>query len=178
LTHASVTISSQHSSASSAGAKEFDPQIAWESLRDQLYAQLLKSSLLSLLTRSCSDTKLKVSWIAPAGHSGFPRISLVAQSIRSSMGLPHDKAKLGPDSGSMGIMDIPDPVLSWERKRAQEVVAYVGNKLIGLHLAPDEARTIYNRLVASTWPDAGLKWPPAPREVALANLETKRRIKE
>jgi len=95
------------------------------------------------------------------------------------MGLSHDKAKLGLDSGSMGIMDIPDPVLSWERKRAQEVVAYVGNKLIGIHLTPDEARTIYNRLVASTWPpDAGLKWPPAPRDIALAKLATERRIKE
>jgi hypothetical protein len=173
LTHANVTISSPRSSASPAGEKAYVLGIDWESLRDQLYAQYLKSSPLLLSTRNYSDTKLLVSWTVPVTKSGTERTGVrIVRSTRSSMGLSHDKAKLGfPDSG--------DSVLSWERKRAQEAVAYVGNKLIGIHLTPDEARTIYNRLVASTWPDDGsMKWPPAPRDIALAKLATERRIKE
>lgn len=70
-------------------------------------------------------------------------------------------------------------IVSWERKRAQEVVAYISNKLIGIHLTPDEARTVYNRLVASTHPDDGtMKWPPEPKTVEVRHLGTQRRIKE
>jgi hypothetical protein len=93
LTHANVTISSLDSSASSAGAKEFDPQTAWESLRDQLYAQYLKSSPLLLSTRNYSDTKLLVSWTVPVTKSGTERTGVrIVRSTRSSMGLSHDKA--------------------------------------------------------------------------------------
>ena len=163
MKYASVTVSNQPSSASPVGNAEFDPQTAWENLRDQLYAQYLKSSPLLLSTKSCSDTKLQVSWTAPVTKGGTERMGVrIVRGIRSSMVLPHDK-----------------PLIDWQRKRAQEVVAYIVNKLTGVHLTPGEARAIYNRLVASTWPDDGsMKWPPAPKEISLAKLETERRIKE
>jgi len=67
---------------------------------------------------------------------------------------------------------------NWERQRAREVMTYVGNKLIGVHLNPVEAQILYQAIVRSTWPDPDLKWPPEARQVAIMQLETERRIKE
>lgn len=142
-----------------------DLKVAWENLRDLWSSPYPKLSKSHPSTLNYCDTKLQAYWTAPVDQDSQQTGSLTVQHTENSMAAKENGT-------SVSKMD------STNRKLC---IAYVINNLRGITLDPKEATEIYNVIVASTWPNAELKWPPKtpePKPVMLAKLETERRIKE
>lgn len=56
-------------------------------------------------------------------------------------------------NGGMVVDTETTPVNPWERKRVRELITTVGNKLVGIHLQPDEAIELVRHIRRCTFPD-------------------------